>query len=197
MTTAPLPGEAEVRAAPLATWKALTLACLAIVLAVALVVGQLLVAHARGIDSNLSRVADNLEASNATIDAILARSSVTPRMDRRVGLIGRELDRIAVKLRRTNRSLARTSANVARLGGLTGEESASAAGMERSLAAMSGEVAQLQRLLADLVPLSRATGTELAALRSGSAAAAAGLDAITGKLTRYGLPVACPQAGRC
>jgi hypothetical protein len=197
VTSARLPGDAAPAAAPLATWKAVALAGAALGLGVILVVTQLLVAQAKGIDANLSKVADNLEASNATIDLILSKSAVTPEMDTQVKGIGVELDRIDAMLARTNRTLARTGGSVDRLTALTGRETSAANGMESSLVAMSGEVAQLSRLLGQITPVSRATGTQIAAIKTGSAAAARGLGGITGKLSRYGLPVACEGPGRC
>ncbi len=197
MTSARLPGEAAPAAAPLATWKALALAAAALALGLILVATQLLVAQAKGIDRNLGQVADNLEASNRTIDLILSRSAVTPRMDAQVTGIGRELDRIDTMLARTNRTLGRTGGSVDRLTSLTGRETAAANGMDSSLTAMSGQVAELSRLLGQITPVSRATGTQIAAIKTGSAAAARGLGGITRKLSRYGLPVACERPGRC
>jgi hypothetical protein len=191
------PARAEGAERPLATWKAVALAAAALALGVILVATQLLVAQAKGIDRNLGHVADNLEAANGTIDLILQKSSVTPRMDAQVQAIGRELGRIDARLGRTNRTLARTHGNVRRLSDLTGQETAAAGDMERSLGAMQSEVAELARLLGEITPVSRATGTQIAAIRNGSAAAASGLGSITAKLNRYGLPSACEAPGRC
>ena len=178
--------------ADLTTRRAIVYGAIAFVAAAALVFVQLTVAQVEGIDQNLGTIQQRIGVSYETLSQVVGKSAPTTTMADQVGQIVDDQAAIATTMKTLNTTLGSMQMSTDALAATTAGMVRTNEGVQRSIAAMSGDIRALSGTISGLIPVSRATGSKLGAMRRDSKATKKALTSIVNKMLGYGLPQAAP-----
>jgi methyl-accepting chemotaxis protein len=162
------------------------------VLGLVLIILQVTIAQVEGIDRNLGDVQGRIGASYLTLEKVVGKSAPTTGMADQVDQVVTDQTAIATTMQTLNGTLDEMERSTIAVGDTTEAMVATNRGVQRSIAAMSGDLGSLTTTIDSLVPVSRSTGGKLASMRTASAATRTSLESIVAKMLSYGLPQAAP-----
>jgi len=162
------------------------------VLGLVLIVLQVTIAQVEGIDRNLGDIQGRIGASYTTLQKVVDKSAPTTRMADQVDQVVTDQQAIATTMQTLNATLDRMQRSTNAVGDTTAAMVQTNVGVQRSIAAMSGDLGSLTTTIDALVPVSRSTGTKLGSMQTASAATRRSLQSIVAKMLSYGLPQAAP-----
>jgi hypothetical protein len=172
----------------LSSRRAAVYGAVAIGIALVLLVLQVNVAQVEGIDHNIGTIRGRIDRSYTTLGQVVAKSAPTPVMAQQVDQIARDQSAMATTMAQLDATLGTMRGSTDRLAATTAGMVATNRGVQQSLDGMLRDLAGLTVSIDSLVPVSRATGTKLAAMRHDSRATDRALQRIVAKMLSYGLP---------